>query len=166
MQWFWHIFEPLKWIFVHPLRILCFFWVRGWEGNLRRIPKNAHISAVWPLTKKIKALCFLQLWKLKKTKCLYFFDWRPDSRDTAILLHYLASARARSPSPKPKRRAISLTLSPASFIPKIFPLHITWRYHIMICQAFSIGLRSGEFPGQSIHLKGRLHTKTRNSRIN
>ena len=132
------------------------------SANTKKCPYLGRLATY----KKIKALCFLQLWKLKKTKCLYFFDWRPDSRDTAILLHYLASARARSPSPKPKRRAISLTLSPASFIPKIFPLHITWRYHIMICQAFSIGLRSGEFPGQSIHLKGRLHTKIRNSRIN
>ena len=130
--------------------------VKSWNTS-QIMQQNGRISAVRPPIKKIK---------LKKTKCLYFFVSGQTAEIWAFILLGILAARARSPSPKPKRRPISLTLSPASFIPKIFPLHITWRYHIMICQAFSIGLRSGEFPGQSIHLKGRLHTKIRNSRIN
>ena len=37
--------------------------------------QNYHISLDWPQIKKITALTFLQLLKLKEIKCLYFLDW-------------------------------------------------------------------------------------------
>ena len=50
------------------------------------IGENGHISAQGPPIQKIKVLSFLQLLKLKKRKCLYFFYWRPLGWDMAIFL--------------------------------------------------------------------------------
>jgi hypothetical protein len=46
--------------------------------------ENDHIFAPEPQIKKIKALSFLQLLKLNKIKCLYFFDLRLRGQDMAL----------------------------------------------------------------------------------
>ena len=48
--------------------------------------ENGRISAPEPQIKKIRVLYFLQLLKLQKAKCLYFFCLWPRSRDMAIFL--------------------------------------------------------------------------------
>ena len=65
---FW--FEAHRLIYGHFLLSTIVRWLNDigkWE--------NGHISAPEPQIKKLKALSFLQLWKLKKGKCL-FFIWR------------------------------------------------------------------------------------------
>ena len=47
--------------------------------------QNDNNTPGWPLIIKISALLFLQLSKLKKIKCPYFFNWRSIQWDMAIL---------------------------------------------------------------------------------
>ena len=78
MQWFWHIFEPLKWIFVHPLRILCFFWVRGWESSAN--PKKCPYLGRLATYKKNKGTLFSPTLKVEKNKVplfLWLEAWQP-----------------------------------------------------------------------------------------
>ena len=58
--------------------------------NLSEVTKwqKAHISLKWCWIKKIKALYFLQLWKLKKGKCTYFLDQRSTWWAMIILLFH------------------------------------------------------------------------------
>ena len=58
--------------------------------NLSEVTKwqNAHISLKWCWIQKIKALYFLQLWKLKKRKCTYFRDQRSTWWVMIILLFH------------------------------------------------------------------------------
>ena len=48
--------------------------------------QKVHISLIWRLIKKIKALCFIQLKKLKKRKCTYFYATMQTWEVMAILL--------------------------------------------------------------------------------
>ena len=72
-------FKKAKCLYFFP------FWPRSWDIAIfwfscnhvnykeQLIWEKGHNSAPRPKIKKVKALCFLQLLKLEKAKCLYFF---------------------------------------------------------------------------------------------
>ena len=73
--------------------------VKSWNTS-QIMQQNGRISAVRPPIKKIKALCFLQLSKLEKTKCLYFFCKWPNGRDMGIFWY---SPKIPFPASDPKK---------------------------------------------------------------
>ena len=73
------------------IEIIIFIILPTLKSSMMMICKkqeNAHISVILARNEKITVLCFLQLLKLKKTKCLYFFILSQNDRDTAILLFF------------------------------------------------------------------------------
>ena len=68
---------PGGWIF-----LIWSFWCN------KKKKQYGYILAIWPVIKKIRALYFLQLWKLKKIKWPYFLDWWSNGWDIAILLFH------------------------------------------------------------------------------
>ena len=57
----------------------------GLEREKSVKPQNYHISLDLPQIKKISALSYLQLLKLKKIKCLYFLDWTLFEGDMSVM---------------------------------------------------------------------------------
>ena len=60
--------------------------------------QNCYISCIWPQIKKIRALYFLHLSKLKIIKCLYFLNLRSNEWDIVILLFLKGYQMGRSTS--------------------------------------------------------------------
>ena len=98
--------------------------ISSFEGQeVKYVPSSrevkANILAPGPWIKKLRTLCFLKPLKLKKRKCLYFFDPWPRSQDIAISsleareVEYVASSRgedANISAPGPwikKQRSLS-----------------------------------------------------------
>ena len=57
----------------------------SWMSSIFMKQQNDHNSPGWTLILKIKTLLFLQLSKLKKIKCHYFFDPTSDNWDISFL---------------------------------------------------------------------------------
>ena len=63
------------------------FEALGVRFELSSVEEIANISAPGPQIKKVRTLSFLQLLKFEKSKCPYFFDLWPRSRDIANFFH-------------------------------------------------------------------------------
>ena len=66
-----HLFFPLE-VLWRSYDIFVFFYFINLLMNIRK-RQNRHNSFMWLCMAKIRTHLFLQLWKLKKEKCPYFF---------------------------------------------------------------------------------------------
>ena len=73
---------------------ICYLFTIHIEANDDKKQANGDISAIEARNEKITVLCYHQLLKLKKIKCLYFFIWRQNDRDMAILLFFINNIKA------------------------------------------------------------------------
>ena len=87
--------KELKSFHVHFFRnfIFNFLLSRKKAKFEAKIQKKAKKWSKWPQIKKVRPLSFLQLLKLKKVKCAYFFNLRPSWPFFGHFLIFLARVR-------------------------------------------------------------------------